>query len=219
MKKITLLLFPLLCIVASSCITIEENYTFKKNGAGSLEYRIDMSEMSSLLNMAGENSENPMGEEMSLDDLQEKVEGIKGITNVEAIENKKDFIFGVRFDFADLNALNAGLNALLLENAELEEPFTFFEMDGKTLVRHHRLTKNMNTDDILGDDENAEYAMTLMESMKYNINYKFKKPIRVVYSPGNASFEDKKQKSLALSASFKELIDNPEMLSSTITTK
>ncbi len=41
-----LLLFVLLM---QGCLTIEENYTFKKDGSGTMEYVVDMSEMADLM--------------------------------------------------------------------------------------------------------------------------------------------------------------------------
>ncbi|MCB0780956.1 MAG: hypothetical protein KDC03_15785, partial [Flavobacteriales bacterium] len=49
----------LLVITLSGCITIEEHYTFKKNGSGSMEYVIDMSVMKELM----DSMEGAFGEE------------------------------------------------------------------------------------------------------------------------------------------------------------
>ena len=50
MPRNTRLLALLALLVAfTGCITIEENYTFKKDGSGTMEYVVDMSEIGDML--------------------------------------------------------------------------------------------------------------------------------------------------------------------------
>jgi hypothetical protein len=219
MKK----LFPALCIALivsfTSCITIEESYTFKSNGSGSMKYTIDMSEMSSLLAMAEEEEgANPMGQDLSFVEIAEKLNEIQGISGAEAIEDKENYLYGLNFKFADLNALNRALNKILIDDTEADIHTFFKETDG-VITRTHLMTKDMNTSDLLGDDESSEYAMQIMESMSYRLKFEFKKPVKAIYSSASAEIGGKKNREVVIKANFKELSEDIQTLSTSIVLK
>jgi hypothetical protein len=219
MKKI----FPAVCLALiislASCITIEESYTFKSNGSGTMKYTIDMSEMSSLLAMAEEEEgANPMGQDLSFVDIADKLNDIQGISGAEAIEDKEKYLYGLNFKFEDLNALNRALNKILIDDPKAEI-HTFFKVTDGVITRTHLMTKDMNTSDLLGDDESSEYAMQIMESMTYRLKFAFKKPVKAIYSSASAEMGGKKNREVVIQANFKELSEDIQTLSTSIVLK
>lgn len=217
-------IFSVLCIALilsfSSCITIEESYTFKANGSGSMKYTIDMSEMSSLLEMAEEEEggANPMGEDMSFIDIADKLNQIDGISSAEAIEDKENYLYGLTFKFKNLWALNKALNKILIDDPSADI-HTFFKEEDGAITRTHMMTKNMDTSELLGDDESSEYALQIMESMSYRLKFAFKKPVKAIYSSAQATMGGKKNREVVIEANFKELSDDIQTLSTSIVLK
>lgn len=216
-------LFPAFCLALiisfTSCITIEESYTFKSNGAGTMKYTIDMSEMSSLLAMAEEEEGgNPMGQDMSFVEIADKLKEIPGISVAEAIEDKENYLYGLSFKFQDLNALNRALNKILIDDPSADIHTFFTEKDG-VMTRTHLMTKDMNTSDLLGEDESSEYAMQIMESMSYKLKFEFKKPVKAIYSSASAELGGKKNREVVIQANFKELSEDIQTLSTSIVLK
>ena len=219
MKKSFAALCIALVVSFSSCITIEESYTFKSNGSGSMKYTIDMSEMSSLLAMAAEEEgANPMGQDMSFVEIADRLNEIEGISGATAIENKEKYLYGLNFKFQNLNALNRALNKILIDDPQAEIHTFFKETDG-VITRTHLMTKDMNTSDLLGEDESSEYAMQIMESMAYRLKFEFKKPVKAIYSSASAKIGGNKNREVVIQANFKELSEDIQTLSTSIVLK
>ena len=199
--------------VFSSCLTITETYTFNKNGSGSMSYMIDMSEMASLIKMAEQESEMPMQEEMNFAAFADKLKGISGITAVKSVEDKENYKFGLSFDFANVVALNQAMNRIINEGGQSHE---FFTQEGKVLTRNHHMNSAFDASEMLGSDEEAEYAKTLMESMVYNVNFTFKKPVKVVYSAAKVDLGGKKNREVKIQSNLKDLLEDSEKLNASI---
>jgi len=208
-----------------ACITIEESYTFKKNGSGDAKYVIDMSEVASLIKMAQEEEGVELGDEMDMAIFSEKLEGISGISNVSALGTEDEFIFGVSFHFDGISSLNSALNALNSgEDVMSADDHTYFKMDGKTITRTHKMSQALDLDELLGsvgegEEGEMEQMAMFMESMKYKLNMTFKKPVQAVYTSASSKFLDKKNKQVEITASFKEVMDNQSVLNASIVTK
>src|SRR5262245_55892463 len=95
----SLALLLVLAIGLSGCLTIEENYTFKKDGSGTMEYVIDASELFKLMEgLPGKEKTGDSGKDGM--DLKEKLQGLKtiaGIGKVKLKEEQKGAIQRVRF--------------------------------------------------------------------------------------------------------------------------
>lgn len=48
-------------MLLSGCLTIEEHYTFKKDGSGTMEYVMDMSEIGSMMDALGSSDQGEGG--------------------------------------------------------------------------------------------------------------------------------------------------------------
>ena len=221
MKNFLAIALAALLATLTSCLTIEESYTFKPNGSGTMEYKIDMSEMAPLLKMASEEGEEPIDEDLNISELADKLIGIKGISKVASTEDKENFIFTVSFSFSDIDALNTAMNAILSDGEPGGEEHTFFtQEEKKTFKRVHRMNEAFNPDEILGEEEEgSEYAMTLMESMKYRLNFQVKRPVKAVYSSADVEYMDEKHKTLRVETSLKNLMEDPKALDVTLVTK
>ncbi|MFZ1688047.1 MAG: hypothetical protein WAU70_11525 [Flavobacteriales bacterium] len=191
-----------LCTLLASCITIRENYSFKRDGSGAMEFVVDASEMGKMLKEMGmdpgdaEKSGN--GDGMKLTDKVDALKALPGISKVK--QKEKDFVESVIFNFESIEALNAALNVLMPDSASPEH--RFFSWEGSTLVRTgNSLTSEMSEGSGLfgasggeGEDSEAK-AMELSKSMKYEINFVFMDDIHATeFAPGiERSSTDKKQ--------------------------
>ena len=168
----------LLCFF-QACITIEENYTFKRNGSGTMEYVVDMSAFGEMVESMGD----AVGDEPSkLDDLilsddeklsvlenPDELESIKGISKVKVVEEAYKSV--VSFKFKDIVSLNAAMNIIMPDTTGVIH--TFFELDGQVLKRIHNPNTDMNSSLTNGmDSSEEESASELLRSMKYKIRVK-----------------------------------------------
>ncbi len=192
--KLRTLILPVLLVLFTGCLTIEENYTFKKNGSGSMEYVVDMSEIGELMKTLGEMSEVEGGEEMPDDigslDMEDELKALKAIPGIKKVklDAKKKWVQRLKFNFADIDALNRALNVLMADSSGMQH--TFFTWDGSTLVRTnnrhaYELGAGMAAGGSGGEDqEGNDPTMTetadmeaFLGSMKYKYSFKFAEEI------------------------------------------
>ena len=169
-----------LLLFFTGCLTIEEQYTFKKDGSGSMTYVVDMSEMGEMMKGLGKMSES-LGEKdsepmMDMDDEAETLKVIPGISKVK-VNKKKEWVRSISFRFKDLASLNAALNKLMPDSSNTEH--TFFRWEGSTLVRtSNRFANELGagmTKSGEGDVEGGEGMDmgVLLGTMKYKYAFKF----------------------------------------------
>lgn len=212
MKNLFFGLIAAAACLLSGCVVIEENYTFKKNGSGSMVYVMDMHElmeqMGSIMDMAGgENGENPFaGAAKGFKEQSEKVKSVAGVSKVKFEEDKKG-IYKISFNFKNIKALNDALNKIIGSD-DPSAYHTFFTQEGKTIKRIHSPQANLgDVTAMLGEDGESEYAQTMYESMKYKLNFKFASDVEAVYTgiegEDNVSSEGK---TLKMSTTFAEIM-------------
>ena len=181
-----------LCILLVSCITIRENYTFKSDGSGAMEFVLDASEMGTILKNMGMDPGKAKGAESGDGmKLAEKVAALKALPGISKVKQKnKDYVESIAFSFAGIEALNAALNVLMPDSTSLQH--RFFAWEGNTLVRTGtKLTSEMSDSggffgESDGDDEESKAkAAEVLKSMKYEISFAFKDDIRAAdLAPG-----------------------------------
>lgn len=208
-----------LAFALSSCLTIEDHYTLKANGSGTMKSIYDMSEMKGLMQMAMSESEegNPM-DEINFEDIAVGLRGMDGISNVSAVDDKEAYIFEVQFDFDNMEALNTALVALGRESNEesLSQP------SKNTFSNKFKLPSALPLNDLLGEGgEEMEQAKMFLGQIKYKIFLDLQKPAQAIYADENAlvSFEDKAGKKIQISTNFAELMKNSAVLDWTVVTK
>lgn len=209
-------------IVFTGCITIEENYTFKKDGSGTMTYVVDLTELGEMLKTMGDmgvgkdDKDGEMGA-MDLGGGKGALEKIGGITKVK-LDTKKKWVQKLSFRFEDVNALNLALNNLMPDSSGLAQEF--FRWDNGTLVR----TSNRHAFEIGagisggGEGEGGEEAEegfdvgAMLGSMKYKYSFKFKQAISDVASAEGVEKVNVGPKAVKLSTDWSVISKDPKAL-------
>jgi hypothetical protein len=174
-------LLLLLLVVFSSCLTIEEHYTFRGDGSGTMTYVVDMSGMGEMMDDLERMTKEAAGPEEPVMDLDEEAAALRllpGISRVKVVSSK-EWVRSVRFRFRDIDALNAALNVLMPDSSGVAH--TFFSWEGNTLVRrNNRFASELGAsmggadgDEGAPDGEDAMDLGLLLGSMKYTYHFKF----------------------------------------------
>ena len=167
-------------LLLTGCLTIEENYAFKKDGSGTMEYVIDMSQLAEMMeSLSGlSDGKGKKADEPTMD-LGAEAAGLKKLSGVKKVKVKKEkdgYVQRLSFRFADLNALNSALNLIMPDSTE--RPTTFFIWDGNTLVRSNN-QHALEMGEGMGAVEQADSSETegLLKSMQYKYSFSFQEPI------------------------------------------
>ncbi len=113
--------FFILAFVAlflTSCFDLKEEVTINKDGSGSFIQTIDLGNnpmMQMALNMESDSSQNEEKRMNKMDSTlaqtKEKLSKVKGISNIKTASSTEGLKYTVMYDFANVDALNAALNA------------------------------------------------------------------------------------------------------------
>lgn len=204
-------------VLATGCITIEEHYTFKKNGSGTMEYVVDMSAMGEAMsNWKSVKSDDKSEEDgMGMEAKAEQLKGLEGIKRVKVKEEDDGYIQRVKFSFEDLDALNKALNILMPDSTGVQQ--TFFRWEGNTLVR----TSNQNAtelgENMAGEDSTANDYGEILKSMLYKFSFKFAKPVKEVKLAEGVMQESPSAKRLELATDWSVIMKDPKALDLRIT--
>ncbi len=225
MKRIIGIVTALLTLFLTSCITIEEIYTFNSDGSGSMKYVIDMGEMATMLKAFGGDEENEETSELDtsmreasveLESKAKRLSSIKGISGITNSSDEENFVFTLSFDFKDIDALNAGLNEILKDSADTQF-HQYFIQKGKTLQRNSLLGSKLKSamgleDESDENDEEQEMANMMLEQMKYNLTFNFNKGVKSVKTKSTVGKLSSDKKTYTMETNFKQLAENGEML-------
>lgn len=216
-------LLAIVCIVAlAGCITIEENYAFKKDGSGSMEYVIDLSAfadiMKSMKEMSDDKGKDDEGiGEMDMKDEMTRIKGIKGISKVKVKEEKDGFVQRLSFRFADVNALNEALNVLMPDSSGQQK--AFFSWEGSTLVRTtNRFAEEMGSD-LVPDGEDTTDVSGMLKMMQYKYSFAFAEDITEVGIADGVVREDPSAREVKLSTDWSVIMNDPRALDLRIAVK
>lgn len=208
-------------VLLTGCLTIEEHYTFKKDGSGTMEYVMDMSAMQDLFNSFNtQDGEGTAGKKDGkkadaggvtggMDEQVARLKQVAGIKKVKLKKEKDGYVERVSFAFADVDALNRALNVLMPDSADTRQEF--FRWEGNTLVRmNNRYAAAIGKDLSSGDDTTG--VADMLGSMKYKFSFTFASPVgRVQAGPGMAR-EQPRPKQLELATDFSEIMKDPAVL-------
>lgn len=221
MKRLFGLLILLFTLSLTSCLTIEEIYTFKSDGSGTMKYIIDMSEMASLMKSFQTEEDSPTEMDSSMaeaaqefEDKAAKLKAIKGISGVNNSADNENFVYTISFDFKDINSLNTALNEIMKDSADTQF-HEYFKMKGKNLERSSLLGNKMKEAMGLGgeeeSDEGAEMANMMLEQMKYNLSFTFEDGVKVKTNSTVGNLSDDK-KVYTMKSNFKQLTETAGLL-------
>jgi hypothetical protein len=212
MKKLSLVALTIGLLLLTGCITVIEKYTINKNGSGTMEYIIDMSEMYEMMATFSDSTEDMETAEIdqSMRDAIPGLNSLDGITNVVLTDDSSKYIAGVKFDFKDVKALNQALAVLFKGKENPSTEVKYVEIKGKTFTRYNLTSDEFNKETLPGTEEiDAETMKMVLESMKYKISVNFAKPVRKVTTLANYTVE----------SNFAELFDKVNILKTIIKTK
>ena len=204
----------------SACLTIEENYAFKKDGSGTMEYVVDMSALADMMASMEKMSESIGGEddgmgEMDMKAEAEKLKTVPGVSKVK-VNTKEKFVQRVSFKFRDIAALNGALNVLMPDSTGLQH--TFYTWEGNTLVR----TNNKHATDLgsdMGQDAGTDSMdpTAFLQSMHYKFSFKFAQPITGRELAEGVVQESTGNKELKLNTDWSVIMKEPKALDLRIT--
>ena len=204
-------------ILLTSCITIEENYFIKKDGSGSYEFKIDMSEMMSMMaamggpEAMGENAQVPT-DDMDFEKEIEDLKKIEGISNIKSTTDTEKGIMSFSFDFKNFDALNqARVNSL---DKTTEQSLT---KEGNKITLHHLAPEKLTENDALpADSAAAQMAQGMLTQIKYNINFNIEGGAKSIITDANSNFKTSNKEVFQLQGSLKDLTDTPDFMNAVI---
>lgn len=204
--------FVALVATLTGCITIEEHYTFKKNGSGTMEYVVDLSAIGEMMEAFDDLGGDDPSEEGAGDDKLELVKDLDELSNIEGIKKVKvvdeDMISRISFAFDGIESLNKALNVIMPDSTGAEH--TFFTMDGSVIKRHHNHRSELGND--MGEDDGEVKSAEMLESMKYRVFVKGSPAVQLSGAGSEVAVTRKSKKEVELEADFKILGDDPEAL-------
>lgn len=214
-------LILLLLVAFTGCLTIEEHYTFKKDGSGAMTYVVDMSEMGEMMDGISKVANEATGSEepvMELDDEAAALKGLPGISKVK-VSKGKEWVRSVTFRFKDISALNSALNVLMPDSTGRQH--TFFAWEGNTLVRRNNrfaseLAQSMGDmgkgdEDAAAGDEGLDLGPVL-GSMKYIYSFKFANAITGTISEEGVQEERKGSREVRWNTDWSVIAKNHKAL-------
>lgn len=221
--RIPHLLVVLGLLLFTGCLTIEENYSFKKNGSGTMEYVVDLSEMGSLMETFGEMGEGG-SKDLGVMEMSQQVQALKSIPGIRKVklDNKKKWVQRVSFSFKDVASLNSALNVLMPDSTNARHEF--FRWEGSTLVRTnnrhaHDLGASLVKSDELANEDAEEGGMNMgdmLESMKYKYSFKFAEGIASNTAAEGVHKETLSRKAMRFDTDFSVIGRDPKALDLTI---
>jgi len=196
--------------ILSGCITVEETYTFMKNGSGTSTIKIDLSELKAIMNTMGGEIEEAEPSQLAAIDfirIKDSLLLIKGISNVQTQLDNSNFSIELYYEFTDKTSLNAAMNTIFKsKNAP------YFEYNTKIFKLKHRLPTPII------DEIKTTSKPTFSQNVDYKIKISFEQNIKKVSTSSPHSISENK-KQIVLKSNIHELIINPELFNTTIKLK
>ena len=229
MKKLAyLLLSSLLAILLTACFEIREEIEINPEGSGSYVMLVDMSHNKALIDAflrnTGESNDEINKTKSELDTTLlksvEKFNKIAGISNAKGIDDRQNYIFGVKFDFANVEALNEALKQTNQDRLPQKQWQPAYAFENKTLERKDNyyvqgLTDISKTDE--GEAEKQEQIKNLLKDATYAYVVRTKGKIRKFSNKQSYLSADKKE--LRWSAKLQDVTERKLTIGNTIKIK
>jgi len=200
--KIGIVLIMLLC---TSCFDIKEILILKKDGTGTYQFIIDMSQSRAMLSML-ENMDNDSTKETSdkkspfeevdesFEETRSYLEAITGIINVNSIKDEENLLFGIQFEFLNMYSLNKALNRINHKKEEkIAKEQLYFSLSKKIFKRYNteNFTENLMKSTGMGEGDSLNIAM-FFKDLSYSTKYTMPKRIKSMSNPDGILSDDKK---------------------------
>ncbi len=204
-----------LVLLATGCLTIEENYTFRKDGSGTMEYVVDMSEMAEMMKSFGDKKGKPNPIESGSAEKLVQLKALDGVKKVKLKREKDGYVERISFAFADVAALNRALNVLMPDSTGVQQ--TFFAWEGNTLVRTNNRYAEAMGKEMAGTDSTAADMAEVLKSMHYKYSFKFAKDVTGADLAEGVTREDQGARELHLATDWGVIMKDPKALDLRIT--
>jgi hypothetical protein len=218
MKKLLLLLISVILVFLSGCITIFEEYKINSDGSGSMEYLVDMSELQKMMEIFSDSLDiSELNLSGSFTSAVPDLNIMKGIHNAELAGIAESFVFGIRFDFDDMESLNRALGLLFEDNEN--STTRFVGMKRRKFTRYDATSDDFSHKSMMkeGLDIDESVMKDILDRMQYKISMSFEKEIRKVRS--SAGYQQKTDNSIIMKANFNQLLDEPDYLKTVVKTR
>ena len=178
---------PIICALFSSCFRVEEFVQLYRDGSGKLELTINMSASSGALqlakNLAAYTDDTPPDKkiEASFNKTISKLQAIEGISEVAIDRDDKSFIYKLKFDFTDTDALNTAMNQFFKDSNS--ESIEFFNYKKSTFDRTDVTSIQSAVEKEMGSEGSKLYGMdpyALFKDVKYTTTYLFERKVKSV---------------------------------------
>lgn len=214
-KKSTFLL--LFTFSLTSCLDIVEEISFNKQGGGNFQFTVNLGQSkvqlkSAMLLDSIKGHKVPDKAEIieHLEQLKIKLSKTSGISHVTTIHDFDNFIFKIKFDFVNTNALNEAINSTFSDiklldkkKAENYQKYTFQSDKFERIIQWQQID----------NWERLEEAKSLKQA-SYTAIYRFEKLIQS-YTNKEAKLA-KNQKALLLQANIWDLLKQSKNLNNTL---
>lgn len=221
----------------SSCINIEENFHFNRDGSGSMWIKMDIGDMMAMMGGFMEGLDEEGGEDtedLNMDELfdnkatLDRLSAIPGVSNVKSLNDQEEGIIGYSYDFSNISALNSSMTIVneevgsLTETGDSESSKRNFVWEGKKFTVDFPKIDLGETEEE-GDEEldasMEEMMMGFMKEYTYKTTYSFEQPIKKAKNKEMVLSSDKK--SVTIEKSMADLMDkeNPVELGGLIKLK
>ena len=179
-----------------------------------MEYLIDMSEFFSMMQAF---SDSKQTEEMQIDqsflEAKEALKSVKGISGISITGNSRNYIFGIKFNFTDVNALNEAMSCIFQQEYS---GLKYISFSGRKITRHGVISEDFSQEKLIGDEKtefDEEMMQGIFEQMKYKVSMEFQRPVKSVNT--NAEYEIS-GKSVKFETDFAKFLDNNKNLETII---
>ena len=215
MKKIVqqfvLILFSSIFLV--SCITLEENYFLKKDGSGTFEFKVDMSQLMGMMKAfegMGQEQENP-SEELDFKKEVKKLEQMKGISNVKVMEDKEGGFFSMSFDFADFESLNKAHHEALDSTGEMQE---ILSKKGNTVFFRQITPGELAKQGESSEEDSLSNALGagMLSQFNYKVKFVLEQEAKTVTTQATNNFDVSNKKTFEMTGTVQEIIDQPGLM-------
>lgn len=205
-----------LTVMITGCLTIEENYTFKKDGSGTMEYVVDMTDMAEMMKGLDTGSDKKKGPAASGSEGQvDQLKALEGIKKVKLKDEQDGYLQRISFAFSDVDALNRALDVLMPDSTGVKQ--AFFRWEGNTLVRTNNRNAREMGDEMNGDAQDSLNMMDVLKAMKYKYTFKFADEVASTSLADGMVKGEAKKKRLALSTDWSVIMQDPKALDLRIT--
>lgn len=181
-------LFAIITLMLTACFDVKEKVAMNVDGSGQYTFEINLGKLKRVFQMSEHfqeafhdtthqhmhttTPENPLEKILfSFTQLQSEMDDIDGVSDYEVVWDSVGYMVGVTFSFADITALNAGVNKI--QSDDQSDSRTLFRYDGNVFERISTQDVVESSQELSEDSSQTE----LYRNSYFSTEYSFSKPI------------------------------------------